>query len=65
MTVAGFKQLKEKSKIIKKKNQKQICENTYSRRTWKSRLKNRLEIGLDWLCEIVIEPMDYIYTEIV
>lgn len=45
MTVAGFKQLKEKSKIIKKK--KQICENTYSRRTWKSRLKNRLEIGLD------------------
>lgn len=47
MTVAGFKQLKEKSKIIKKKNKKQICENTYSRRTWKSRLKNRLEIGLD------------------
>lgn len=62
MTVAGFKQLKEKSKIIKKKNKKQICENTYSR---KSRLKNRLEIGLDWLCEIVIEPMDYIYTETV
>lgn len=37
----------------------------YSCWIWKFRLKNWLEIGLDWFCEIVIEFMDYIYIEIV
>lgn len=65
MTVAGFKQLKEKSKIIKKKNQKTNLWKYVQPSDMEIQTENRLEIGLDWLCEIVIEPMDYIYTETV